>query len=372
MQVSLLLSAVMHNLEDTPFDLEFAVTNRCNLRCVHCDSWRYYEENPEMIQTELRIGEIDKIFSSYRGFNVVGITGGEPFLREDLPEIVDIVAKTQRKLKSLFITSNGQLAETTLGKVKGIMGKLESVHASLDFTQLISIDGPRDLHDYIRGSAGVHARALETIRLLSDLRKAHPSFHLGTVTCCSPFNIDRFDEVIRHISELKKKYDLEPSFCVWFEGQLYKNVGKGKEMKIDEFRTKLIALIPQIKSVVKAGSLVSTGRSIFYDLLGLWLENPSTQIVPCGAARIRYFLGPAGDVYPCTIFNHRINNLRDYDLDLNRLFQSSSRKRTRYLVEEEKCPICCNTCETIPAMMAKPVHTTAKWLKSKLRYFPRI
>jgi len=366
MQGSLVFSAVSHNFKDTPFDLEFAVTNRCNLRCIQCDIWRYYEERPKEIQTELRIEEIEKIFSSYRGFKVFGITGGEPFLREDLPEIVGIVAKTQRKLESLFITSNGQLTERISGKVREILEDIESIDRSFDFTQLISVDGPKDLHDHIRGFAGAHDRALETIRLLSNIRAAHTSFSIGTVTVCSPFNIDRFDEVIYHISELKKEYDLEPSFCVWFEGQLYKNVGKLKDMKVEEFRKKLIALIPQIKSVVKTDSLVSTGRSIFYDLLGLWLKNPSTQIVPCGAARIRYFLGPTGDVYPCTIFNHKIGNLRDYDLDLNRLFQSNSRKQTRYLVEEEKCPICCNTCETIPAMMAKPAHTTAKWLKSKL------
>ena len=356
----------MHNLKDTPFDLEFAVTNSCNLRCIQCDIWRYYEEKPEMIQIELKTGEIEKIFSSYRGFNVVGITGGEPFLREDLPEIVNIVAKTQRKLKSLFITTNGQLTEKILGKVKEIQENIESIDRSFEFTQLISIDGPKDLHDHIRGLVGAYDRALETIRLLSDLRSAHPSFYLGTVTVCSPFNIDRFDEVINCISELKKEYDLEPSFCVWFEGQLYKNVGKRKDMKLEEFRKKLIALIPQIKSVVKTESLVSTGRSIFYDLLGLWLKNPNSQIVPCGAARVRYFLGPAGDVYPCTIFNHKIGNMHDYGFDLNRLFQSNSRKETRHLVEKEKCPICCNTCETIPAMMTSPLHTTAKWIESKL------
>lgn len=362
----LLFAAILNNLRDLPFDLEFAVTNRCNLRCIHCGSWRYYEEHPEKIQAELRIEEIDKIFSLYRRFNVVGITGGEPFLRDDLPKIVNIIAKTQRKLESLFITSNGQLTETILGKVKEILGNIESIDTSLALTQLISIDGPKDLHDHMRGFAGAHDKALETIRLLHDIKAGYPSLHLGTVTVCSPFNIDRFDEVITHISELKKEYDLEPSFCIWFEGQLYKNVGKCKDIKIEEFRKKLIALIPQIKSVVKTDSLLSTGRSIFYDLLGLWLENPSAQIVPCGAARIRYFLGATGDVYPCTIFNHKIGNLRDYDFDLNRLFQSNSRKQTRYLVEEERCPICCNTCETIPAMMTKPIHTVAQWLKSKL------
>jgi molybdenum cofactor biosynthesis enzyme MoaA len=75
------LDIIAHRIGDKPFDLEFAVTYRCNLRCVQCDIWRYDQENPNKAMEEMDIGEIGRIFSSYGGFRIVGITGGEPFLR---------------------------------------------------------------------------------------------------------------------------------------------------------------------------------------------------------------------------------------------------------------------------------------------------
>jgi len=363
---SVVLSAFLHNLLDVPFDLEFAVTNRCNLKCIQCNIWRHYEENPELAKEELSAERIARIFSSYRGFNVVGITGGEPYLRADLPEILDAIVSTQRSLQSLFITTNGQLCDVTTAKVKEMLKRMDRYGVRFDLNHLVSIDGPRELHDEIRGVVGAHEKALKTLRLLAELASSYPSFHVGTVTVCSPFNVNRLSEVLDHISELKEEYDLEPSFCVWFQGQLYKNIEEYQNRKLEEFRQRLIDYIPRMKSIVRSGSAISIGRSIFYDLLSLWLRNPSSQVVPCGAARIRYFLDPYGSLYPCTIFNHKAGALADFDDDLKKLFLSDARMKVRHQVENEKCPICCNTCETIPAMVVNPIHTTAKWLESRL------
>jgi len=363
---SMLFDAVLSNLRDVPFNLEFAVTNRCNLRCIQCDVWRYSEGNTAKPQAELTTEEVHKIFSSYQGLSLVGITGGEPYLRTDLAEIVNIIIETQEKLKSLSITSNGQFPETTARTVRGILAELARVDSGVSFTQFISIDGPKGLHDRLRGVAGAHDRAEETIRLLCNIRDSNSSLHVGIVTDCSPFNIDQFHEVVSHVSELKEEYALEPSFCIWFQGQLYRNLNPRHDVDVMQFRSRVNDVIPEMRSIVSGGSLVATGRTMFFDLLGLWLQNPANQIVPCGGAKIRYFLGATGDVYPCTIFDHNVGNLRDHDLDLRILIRSSSRRETRDLVKAEKCPICCNTCETIPAMMASPAHTAGQWLRSKL------
>lgn len=366
MTSSIVLSALLHNLLDTPFDLEFAVTNRCNLKCIQCNIWRHYEEKPESAEEELSVERIARIFSSYGGFSVIGITGGEPHLRGDLPQILDIIASTQKSLTSLFITTNGQLCDVIAANVREMLKRMDRYATRFELTHLVSIDGPRELHDEIRGVIGAHEKALRTLRLLVELATSYPSFHVGTVTVCSPFNINRMSEVLDHVSELKEGCALEPSFCVWFQGQLYKNIERYENLKVEEFRQRLIDYVPRMKSIVGSGSAISIGRSIFYDLLSLWLRNPSSQVVPCGAARIRYFLDPYGSLYPCTIFNHKAGVLVDFDDDLRKLFLSDARMKVRKLVEDEKCPICCNTCETIPAMMVKPIHTTAKWLESRL------
>lgn len=359
MKSSLLFSGISSNLKDRPFNLEFAVTYQCNLKCVQCDVWKYYDEL-EKAKEELTISEIDKIFRSYNGFKVVGLTGGEPYLRRDLPELVEIIIRTQPKLRMLFITSNGQLFQKIVETAREIAQIIKARGSGVEFVHLISLDGPRDIHDEIRGVKGAYDRAIKTISLLSDLREANGLPQLGTVTVCSPFNIHRFDNVIQEVERLKEEYELEPSFCVWIQGQLYKNISK-KELDVNDFRKKLIDYISEIKQVVeKKRSPLSRGRSLFYDLLAKWLENPTKQIIPCGGAKVRYFLDPLGNAYPCTVFNARIGNLRDHSYDFVKLFEDENRARVRRLVVKEDCPICCNTCETIPAMMAYPMHTLTK------------
>lgn len=69
----------------------FAVTYRCNSKCQNCNLWQKKPEN------ELTLSEIDEFFSVNRGIfkdvKSIQLTGGEPFLRSDLPEIAGIVSK---------------------------------------------------------------------------------------------------------------------------------------------------------------------------------------------------------------------------------------------------------------------------------------
>ena len=368
MGVDLLFNGVVSNITGKPFDLDFAVTYRCNLRCIQCNVWRQYLEHPERMKDELSREEIKRIFTSYRDFKVVGITGGEPYMREDLKEIMKIIIEKQRKLKYLFITTNGTLTDRIIKTLREILDEMLDAYGDLRLVQLISIDGPEEIHDYIRGVKGTYKKAIKTINLLHGFIDEYDNFSIGTVTVCSPFNIDKFDVVLREITRLRDKYDLEPSFCVWFSGQLYKNIGEVGDVDVINFRNKLVDYIPRIKDVVEVGgSPIARGRGIFYDLLKEWLKNPTKQVVPCGAAKVRYFLDAYGDVYPCTIYNMVIGNLREYGYSFEKLIDSEDRRRVRRLVVEERCPICCNTCETIPAILANPLHTTYKLVVGRIK-----
>ncbi len=361
-----LLGIVTYRIRDRPFDLEFAITYRCNLRCVQCDIWRYDQENLHKAREELGVEEIQKIFSSYDGLRVVGITGGEPFLRRDLDLIIEAISESQKHLEHLFITTNGQLIDIARDKVEAILKMKGSIGKEFSLHVLVSIDGPPEIHDSIRGVRGAYGKARSTLKALSDLRNRF-DFSLGTVTVASPFNIDRFDEVLEEVRSLKAEHGLETSFCVWSTGQLYKNERMRREIQIRDFREALKRRLPDIRALAKEnGSMVTRGRSMFFDLLGLWLEDPRRQVIPCGGASVRYFLDPYGNLYPCTIYGARIGNLRDHSYDLERLINSEERLRVRGLVKAQRCPICCNTCETIPAMMAYPERAALKWLSSKV------
>ena len=69
-----------------PFKCSFAVTYRCNMRCAMCNIWKKPPGGEE-----LTAEEIAKFFRRAGKFSWVGITGGEPFLRDDLPGVIDAI-----------------------------------------------------------------------------------------------------------------------------------------------------------------------------------------------------------------------------------------------------------------------------------------
>lgn len=125
-----------------------AVTYRCNSRCVMCNTWRH----PSKREEELRPGELESLPEMVR----LNITGGEPFLREDLSDILDVVKK---KAKRTVISTNGFLTKRTLE----VMAKHREIGVRISF------DGVGETHDRIRGVPKAHLRARETLKGLKKL-----------------------------------------------------------------------------------------------------------------------------------------------------------------------------------------------------------
>jgi MoaA/NifB/PqqE/SkfB family radical SAM enzyme len=71
-----------------PINLTLSVTNKCNSRCRSCDIWKIYPAEKSRLADELTLDEIEKVFKSVGPVYFFNISGGEPFLRSDLPKIV--------------------------------------------------------------------------------------------------------------------------------------------------------------------------------------------------------------------------------------------------------------------------------------------
>ncbi len=70
-----------------PVNLIFFVTSRCNLLCTHC----FYWEELNKRKNELELDEIERVSRSLPNLLSVSLTGGEPYLRPDLPDIAACV-----------------------------------------------------------------------------------------------------------------------------------------------------------------------------------------------------------------------------------------------------------------------------------------
>jgi SynChlorMet cassette radical SAM/SPASM protein ScmE len=141
----------------TPRTLDVEITARCNLRCRYC----YFFNNPAVEYRELPTNEWLKFFAELGSLGVmnVALAGGEPFIREDLPELIDGIVRSRMRYSLL---SNGSLISDEIAAFIASTGRCEYVQ--------ISVDGSSaEIHDSCRGK-GSFEGAIRGIRTLQRQR----------------------------------------------------------------------------------------------------------------------------------------------------------------------------------------------------------
>jgi MoaA/NifB/PqqE/SkfB family radical SAM enzyme len=137
----------------------FLVTYRCNARCRMCDSWRM---DPGV---ELTPEQVTDVFHQIGRLDVVRVSGGEPFVRQDLGAVAEAIVRAARPTV-LHISTNGSFPERVTALVEGF------AHPKL-LRFMVSFDGLAEEHDRNRGRHVTFARAFETVRRLAELRAKH-------------------------------------------------------------------------------------------------------------------------------------------------------------------------------------------------------
>jgi cyclic pyranopterin phosphate synthase len=145
-------------------ELRISVTDRCNLRCAYCmpeePSWFPRDE----ILSYEEVARLARIFMS-RGVRKFRITGGEPLLRRDLPELIRMLADTPG-VEELSLTTNGLLLDELAGDL--VEAGLQRINVSLDtlvperFRALTRRDG---LDRVLRGLDRARALGLEPVKI---------------------------------------------------------------------------------------------------------------------------------------------------------------------------------------------------------------
>ena len=170
-----------------PFSVVISISYRCNSKCRTCDVWRKPND-------DLTVAEWDKVFASlgtapfYMTF-----TGGEPFLRPDLDDLV-ISAYKHCKPEVITIPTNGMLTERVVEKVARMCRECPASSIGIN----LSLDGIGDEHDDIRGVEGNWKLSMQTWERLKELQKTHQNLVLTVHTVISLSLI--------HISEPTRPY----------------------------------------------------------------------------------------------------------------------------------------------------------------------
>lgn len=161
-------------LKDTsPLVASIKVTQRCNLRCIHC-TW------VNKITTDLSLERWKEIIDTTynRGCYIIFIEGGEPTLREDLTEIIKYI-KNKGMLCVLFTNGTRGLPECELDAI------------------WISIDGIETSHNKIRGE-GAYRKVLDTL-------EKYPDRNTFSMTTLSKVNAADIEDICRELSSTSLK-----------------------------------------------------------------------------------------------------------------------------------------------------------------------
>jgi MoaA/NifB/PqqE/SkfB family radical SAM enzyme len=307
-----------------PFSVVVSVSFRCNSKCRTCDVWRKPND-------DLSLEEWDRVFANLGAAPFyMTFTGGEPFLRKDLDDLV-ISAYRHCRPEVITIPTNGMLTQRVVAMTERMCR--ECPRASIGIN--LSLDGIGDEHDDIRGVEGNWDLSLQTWQRLKDLQSEYPNLVLTVHTVISRFNVHRFQEIQAGLQFLKPdSYITE----VAEERVELDTVGWGITPRPEDYDQVADFLSRQAQQAPARGiaRFTQAFRAHYYQLAKRVLRERD-QVIPCYAGWASAHIAPNGDLWSCCIRAEPVGNLRDHDYDITPIWRSAAMETLRGSIRRKEC-----------------------------------
>jgi SynChlorMet cassette radical SAM/SPASM protein ScmE len=137
-------------LMKTPRSVDLSITNRCNLRCTYCSHFSGAGDVGQDLPKE----EWLQFFEELNRCAVMNVTisGGEPFCRKDLPELIEGIVRNRMRFN---ILSNGTLITDEMAAFLASTGRCDGVQVSIDGSIPMTHDACRGEGNFIRAMQGI-------------------------------------------------------------------------------------------------------------------------------------------------------------------------------------------------------------------------
>ena len=311
------------------------VTYRCNARCNMCSRYK----KPSRPDEEITIDTIKKLPPMY----FTNITGGEPFIREDLK---DIVRELYKKSDRIVISTNGFFTDRIIDLCK-------------EFPNIgirISIEGLEETNNKIRGLDDGFNKGYTTLKKLVEMGMKDVGFGMTVQDANAKDLVDLY--------KLSDEMNMEFATATLHNSFYFvesKNIIKDREMVAKEFER-------LINELLKSNSPKKWFRAYFNHGLINYIYGQK-RLLPCDMAFDTFFIDPYGDVMPCNGTKEKevMGNLNETDWDT--LWNSEQAEQVRKKVR------CCDRqywmIGSVSPAMKKYITVPAMWvIKHKfLRYF---
>lgn len=319
-----------------PFKLTYIVTDECSCRCAICNLW----QKPRKGAT---IDEIDALFGANSHLSWINLSGGEVAERADFAAIVEsAVART--RVAVLDFPTAGQRPETI---DQAVRAALRTRLPRLFVT--VSIDGPRDIHDRLRGTVGAFDLAIETLERLRAIGDSRLTAHVGlTLSSRNDSDPDALVlDLLRDGEGRIRRSDLHYNIA-HYAPHYYRNraVDRPDPARAAAFFDRERARRPISFSPLYLLEL------LYWRLVPSYLETGDSP-VPCSALRASAYVDPDLNLYPCATWDQALLNLRDVGYSLERAGQAASVSAARTSASRRECPGCWTPCEAYPTLLTR-------------------
>lgn len=309
-----------------PVQLTVFVTSRCNLRCNHCFYWKELDSDHS---NELTVDEFEKIAKSLPRLLVLSLTGGEPFVREDISEIYGAFARHTRP-HLVTISTNGFYKD----RMAATLPRMLAGHPNTNLVVYVSLDGTKETHDAIRGR-GSYDKAIAALLMLQGMRKTYKNLSLSASMTLSNGN----QHVLPQVFQETMASGLVDNVNIGFVRGDTKDP-KAKDVRLDDYR-KLTRLKIEAISRKRLGlskllfsRLLALREYYTYKTVEQVLER-GKAVLPCQAGSLMGILYDDGTVRPCEVLaDSKIANIRDFNYDLPALWASERAGKLREKISD--------------------------------------
>ncbi len=313
------------------------VTYRCNAKCTMCNRYKV----PSKPEEEISLETVKKLPEMY----FTNITGGEPFIRDDLK---DIVRELYKKSDRIVISTNGFFTDKIVDLCK-------------EFPQIgirISIEGLEQTNNEIRGLEDGYNRGYTTLKKLVDMGMQDVGFGMTVQD--------------RNAADLVPLYNISDELGMEFataslHNSFYfvesHNIIKDRLMVAQNFED-------LINRLLESNSPKKWFRAYFNHGLINYIFSQK-RLLPCDMSFDTFFIDPYGDVMPCNGTKEKqvMGNLNEQSWD--ELWNSEQAEKVRKLVRN--CDRNCWMIGSVSPAMHKYIYKPALWVvKHKfLRFFKK-
>jgi len=307
-------------------------TYRCNARCHMCNTWQY----PTTSEQEMD----PKYYERFPNLEFLNITGGEPFLREELHDIVRIV---KPKCKRICISTNGYFTERVVALAKKFNGEIGI---------RISLEGLPAANDELRGIKDGFDHGLRTLLQLKRMGMKDIGFGI-TVS-------DRNAKDLIELYELAKGLNLEFATAIVHNAYYFHKLDN-EITKKDEVSEAFRELI---RELFKTKRPKNWFRAYFNHGIINYV-NGGKRLVPCHMGEDLFLCEPWGDIKACNVLDESMGNLKE--ADFRTIWTSERAKEVRKMARN--CGKECWMIGSVSPEIKKNKWPVVKWiLRNKWSY----